>query len=721
MTKSLLGVAADKDVSEENPYVMSIGLNVLHHLGINLYSNAAAVLSEAVANAWDADSEEVHINITPDRIEIIDTGCGMGVDDINARFLMVGYDKRSTQGDTSDRGRHYMGRKGIGKLSLFSIADEVEIQTKTATESHGFRMKVAAILDAIDSRKTYHPEKLAPTATEIGTKIILTSLKKKRVDRTAIALRKRIARRFSVIGYQRATDKFDVSINGEKITRADREDLRNVEFMWVFQDSAEIPDPDCPALKKKAYISSVVGGNPNWKVTGWLGTVAEPKQLSTEDAGAMNNVIVLSRGRLIQENILDKINFSRILSNYLTGQIEADFLDITGSDDIATSDRQRLIEDDERYRALVIFLRATVVAMADNWTAWRNEARGKDAVNEIKALKDWILTLGAGQRKPAEKMLGVIRGIQLEDESDRRDLYKSGMLAFERLRLRENAHQLGELDNITVESLLPLLADLSDLEGALYRDIVKSRIDVIKRFENLVDANVKEKILQQHLFENLWLLDPGWDRATENTRIEKSLKADYAEFNPDLSEEESKGRYDIRYRNSGGMHILVELKRADRQMHLDELRVQGEKYVGALRRCLTATGEPPTAPISIVFVLGKPVYEELDTAFGKKYVDDSLKLLNARIVYFEELIKDALNSYSDYLDQSAKFDKIEQIINQLDAPPILLAAPAVEPKPADAQPETLAIAKPAISTDWVIGVGPKKVAQLGHDPVPKND
>ena len=64
-------------------YRMTVDLNVLDHLGINLYSNIAAVLTEAVANAWDADAETVDIKIDPDGnwIEIVDDGIGMSVDD----------------------------------------------------------------------------------------------------------------------------------------------------------------------------------------------------------------------------------------------------------------------------------------------------------------------------------------------------------------------------------------------------------------------------------------------------------------------------------------------------------------------------------------------------------------------------------------------------------------------------------------------------------------
>ena len=46
-------------MSEQNEkYKLSISLNVLESLGINLYSSTPAVLSEAIANAWDADAEK---------------------------------------------------------------------------------------------------------------------------------------------------------------------------------------------------------------------------------------------------------------------------------------------------------------------------------------------------------------------------------------------------------------------------------------------------------------------------------------------------------------------------------------------------------------------------------------------------------------------------------------------------------------------------------------
>ena len=109
-----------------NPkYAMSINLNVLNHLGLNLYSNVPAVLSEVVANSWDADAEnvDININIENEKITITDDGHGMSEEDINEKYLNIGYERRKKEETRTPKySRPVMGRKGIGKLSLFSIA-----------------------------------------------------------------------------------------------------------------------------------------------------------------------------------------------------------------------------------------------------------------------------------------------------------------------------------------------------------------------------------------------------------------------------------------------------------------------------------------------------------------------------------------------------------------------------------------------------------------------
>lgn len=43
-------------------YTLTVDMATVDSLGRNLYSNAAAVLSEFVANAWDADANNVSID-----------------------------------------------------------------------------------------------------------------------------------------------------------------------------------------------------------------------------------------------------------------------------------------------------------------------------------------------------------------------------------------------------------------------------------------------------------------------------------------------------------------------------------------------------------------------------------------------------------------------------------------------------------------------------------
>ena len=107
-------------MNNSSKYQMTINLNVLNHLGINLYSNVPAVLSEIVANSWDADATNVDIEIDNGKIIITDDGHGMTLEDINGKYLMVGYERRKGKEDIlTAKGRSVMGRKGIGKPLTF--------------------------------------------------------------------------------------------------------------------------------------------------------------------------------------------------------------------------------------------------------------------------------------------------------------------------------------------------------------------------------------------------------------------------------------------------------------------------------------------------------------------------------------------------------------------------------------------------------------------------
>lgn len=647
-------------------YKMTVDLNVLDHLGINLYSNIAAVLTEAVANAWDADAEMVDIKIDPDGnwIDIVDDGVGMSVDDMNEKYLRVGYRRRdedTEHGKTTAKGRPVMGRKGLGKLSLFSIANVIEVESARDGEAHGLRMTVEGIHESVQKKEPfYSPESLPTEAIDVtqGTRIVLRDIKRQRLGRGAAALRKRLARRFSVIGEAHG---FKIDLDGQAITPSDRGDLPMVQFLWQFGDDPLDLTPATQLLEQESLPNRFDAWDAGWKVSGWIGTARYPKQLDSEDAGNLNGIVVFARGRLFHENVLDKLNDGRLYTKYLTGQIEADFLDMDDRPDIATSDRQRVQEDDPRYGHLIAFLKSRLTQVEKRWIEWRKKHEVEKAKEVSPALAEWLDALPDGYKRNAETLIAKLSALPVDDEEDRKLMYRHGILAFERMRIRGSTEELvsGVQD---VDKLLKTLADRDSLEASLYRDIVRSRLDAIKEFQGIVDEDAKEKVLQKYLFDHLWLLDAAWERATDSEIMESRL-LDEGVITDDLTKKEKLGRVDIAYRTNAGKHIIVELKKVGRKMKLLELQEQGQTYVDKLKKILLAQGD--NAPnIEVVFVIGKPVDDEKD---NPDRVKASMAAISpgSRIEHYDSLIQGAQNAYSEYLRKSKELDRLEKIVDRI--------------------------------------------------------
>jgi len=655
----------------ESPYRMTVDLNVLDHLAEGLYSSVAAVLTEAVANAWDADAKRVEINVDLDNdtISIVDDGIGMDQTAINEHYLRVGY-RRRAEGETSPGGRLVMGRKGIGKLSLMSIADVIEVLSKAEdSDPVGLRISVNELRIAMESgRSEYSPEPLSATDVGFpdghGTRIVITELKRKRLREVDPAsLRRRLARRFSVIG----SDEFKVMVNGEEVTSTDREDLKFVEYLWKFGET-DIDTSRCQRLKKGAVeVASKDDGWPDdWTVRGWIGTVDKPKSLSTPE-GNLNSIVVLARGRLVQEDVLPRISGAEVYTKYVTGQVEADFLDETSQDDIITSNRQALIEDDERVEKLLTFLRKTMRRIADEWTGLRTTDKTSELRSKFPGVGDWLDGLETGWKSKAEKLMERIATMELgRDEPDaedeaRKTLLRHSILGFERLRLRGDEEELERALATGIDALLKLLADKDSLEASFYRDIVNNRLEVIKRLHALTDENVKERVLQEYLFDHLWLLDPAWERATGSEAMEERLRLKEP-FRDDEETKANYGRVDIRYRTVAGKHVIVELKRASVNPDIFDLAKQGAKYVDALKEVLPAE-EKDRALVEVVFVVGSNPDAPSDR------IESVMNGVapGSRILTYEQLIIRAKQAYSEYLHRMAEADRIEAMLSEIDA------------------------------------------------------
>ncbi len=659
-------------------YRMRISLNVLNHMGLYLYSNTPAVLAEAIANAWDADATEVRVQIDPQdkTISVRDNGMGMDIDDINDKFLYVGYRKRRGGGGFRTlKGRKPMGRKGIGKLSLFSIANRISVYTqKNGGQPESFLMDANRIREAIEKEdpstaKEYGPQKIDfdQQIAGSGTILKIEDLKKIRVTKATVSgLKKRIARRFSVLG-----DDFRIYVNDEEVSFQDRDYFHKARF--IFQYGADYAshcaklDKDSDTGKRMKYDRPDRfdgDGTPDASgihaIKGWIAIARRSNDLDGDNKDDnLNKIAIVVRGKVAQEDILQDFRLGGMITKYMFGEINADFLDEDDKDDIATSSRQSISEDDLRFKALKSFLRRELTHI---WTETNKLKEKKGLENALEAnppLKEWYQDLPRRLQPRAAKIFAEIDKANI-DESSKKDFYANGVLAFERLKMNAAVEMLDVIDESNLDDFLKFLADIDAIEAANYREIVNERLKVIRKLQEQVTENARERVLQEYIFDHLWLLDPAWERATQYKNMEQRIQAA-------MSESGGKAttlRTDIRYRRVAAAHVVLELKRGSRRLAKTDIEAQLIKYINAVEAELNTNRQQRELPIEGICLVGK-LPQGWEIPKERERGEDSLRRVRIRVITYSELIDNAESAYAKFLDATATTEKLGQLLDKI--------------------------------------------------------
>lgn len=653
------------------PLKINIDLNVLNHLGIGLYSNTPAVLTEIVANAWDADAGRVEIKIQSqkDRIVIHDNGCGMSYEDLQDKFLTVGYPRRDKGNAITPKGRQCMGRKGIGKLAMFSLANNIRLVSRTeAGELNGFAVNVEDLKQKIKIGDEYQPTLITDFEEHEkitnGTIITLEDLNKQ-VNKTEGYLRKRIARRFSVLG---SGYDFEVILNDIPVSLRDRGFYSDIQFLWTFGEAPSDLTSLCTNLVRKYHFDGdLSSGN---KINGFIASVVTPEQLR-RDKDNNNTITLLANGRIFEEDIQKRIDDSRVFNSYLVGELQANHLDANDLPDIAVSSRQGVQENDHRFREFIAYIQTRLNDIARMWDDWRRELGAQQISTEYPAIQEWLDGLDKGVRPLATRLIGKTNTFRFTGNPDeqlrqKHEVLKAQIVAFEKLQVQKN---IASIDSIDIEKNVAdfrnVIVSIEDIEASMYHDIVRQRLAVIKKLDEHQQDAVKERVVQDHIYEHLWLVDSSWEYKQEPTDFELRLSEYLKKECPDSEEG---ARLDIGYRTTAGRYVVLELKRPGLRVNLDDLISQGEKYALSLRRYFHENpGSSPTPgftpSIDIVFIVDKrPAMPE----FNADYINKKLDNLNAKITTYRDLVKQATDAYEDFLKASKRVDRVKNIMINLD-------------------------------------------------------
>ena len=494
---------------------MTIAGQLFKHLGLQMYSGAVPAISELISNAYDAMARNVWITIPAGRaitqndvIEVRDDGHGMSFKECNSLYLLVGRDRRSPQSQWTKeynglRSRKVQGRKGIGKLAGFGIADLINLRTVKNKQISHFRLDYDKLTKSSKFADTegYEPAPLlddgARTKESPSTTITLSRLK---IQRTINEdqFKKSIARRLLVID-----EDFTVHVNGIPVSR------QEIPFQFRFPE--EIGEWKTDALEN--------GQQFQW----WAGfckdTIPDEEQ---------RGFVVYVRGKLAQSPWVFDLSggvWGQHGMQYLTGEIRADFLD--ESVDLIATDRGTVRWEDPIAVPLKEWGRKKIRVLLETWADKRREAKIRSPKINLYIEQAWCLP--ENERRIFNTVVDRICAIpQLDKDKEGRDIADDLVeFVYNALTNRSFLDAIRSLNAASTEDIAHFQKVLSEwdiIEAVNTAHLVKGRVEIIQKFAQMIKDRVPEKPdMQDYLRDHPWLIDPKWTMLVHEKSLDKMI------------------------------------------------------------------------------------------------------------------------------------------------------------------------------------------------------
>lgn len=163
----------------------SVDSRLLRELGSRLVGKPHIALAELIKNSYDADATQVLIIFRTDRIEVVDNGQGMTVDELRDRWLRIGTIRKSVDQFSRRLHRPLTGSKGVGRLAAQLLGNQLELES-TSDQQPGRMIRVfvnweeavTAGLLTKASADVYEEQGTTelPDGSKSGTRIVITGL-----------------------------------------------------------------------------------------------------------------------------------------------------------------------------------------------------------------------------------------------------------------------------------------------------------------------------------------------------------------------------------------------------------------------------------------------------------------------------------------------------------------------------------------------------------------
>ncbi len=529
---------------------MKIHTGMLESLGINMYTSIGKSLVEFIANGFDAEASEVKVAIPfdviekarlelrakakkeadageredfqkiyeplPDNIEIVveDDGHGMTVEQLENKFLIVNRNRRKAEGDKSENGiRNVMGRKGLGKLAGFGVAEQVIVQTKRKNETYATtitmdfnEIKQCESVGDVQFHPVYEDD-LDPEKS--GTKITLRRLRCDSFKSKEDGIGDTLAKNFSITG-----DDFKIYLNGKEIEEPE------VDYEFVY------PPADQHDENGLGSANVTVHEGFDYPILYVVKFRARPND--SNDGKIRGSLPAYMRGARVYCN--KRLAAGPTLFNLPTGMhnfhsqsymeciVHADVLDQQETDLIGTN-RSGLKTDNEVVDAFIV----TVTELMRQALYEHGKFRDKKVEEEIendpisKTVLEAVSQLATKNREPAKKILTTLAASEGIDS----EAYQE--VAPHLIKAINSSEVLIELikTGTNPEDLKTIIGQLTELAAVEKSDVLKlyrGRRHGIVGLQKLEERSHTgqqderyEDELQKLLKNNPWLIKPEYN------------------------------------------------------------------------------------------------------------------------------------------------------------------------------------------------------------------
>ncbi len=226
---------------DELKFKVSTGLKSI--LGQDLITSDNIAILELVKNSYDAHATRVIITFEKDSIIIADNGKGMSLNDLQNKWLFVGYSAKSDgTEDASYRSkfkRNFAGAKGIGRISCDRLGSEVWLTTKSEDSNtvevihvdwNKFEKSLKNEFDKISVDHESREERFTfPGESLIGTEIRITGFRPETPEWTRERITDLKKSLEKMINPFSGTEDFCIEIKAEAFEKEDHKILAKIE------------------------------------------------------------------------------------------------------------------------------------------------------------------------------------------------------------------------------------------------------------------------------------------------------------------------------------------------------------------------------------------------------------------------------------------------------------------------------------------------------------